>query len=76
MTLEDLQKTRPVHQKARASVSAEVYGMWNKKTAYTPKQVPKDADIEAALRDKLLQSFMFRSLEPSDLQIVSMLCRK
>lgn len=71
MSLEDFQKSRPkVSQKGRSSVSAEVYGLWNKKQPFTPKNIPKSVDIEAALRDKLNQSFMFRSLEANDLQIV------
>lgn len=70
MTLEDMQKKRPVKTKGRSSVSAEVYGLWNKKQAFVPKNIPKGADIEAALKDKLNQSFMFRSLDSGDLQIV------
>ena len=70
MTLEDLQKNRPKKTKGRSSVSAEVYGLWNKKQPFVPKHSPKTADIEAALKDKLNQSFMFRYLEESDLQIV------
>ena len=68
--MEDLQKNRPKKTKGRVSVSAEVYGFWNKKEDYVPKIIPKSADIEAALKDKLNQSFMFRCLEESDLQIV------
>lgn len=68
--MEDLQKRKPKMARGRSSVSAEVYGLWNKKQAYTPKNIPKSADIQAALEDKLNQSFMFRCLEAGDLQIV------
>lgn len=70
MTLEDLQKSRPKVTRGRSSVSAEVYGLWNKKQAYVPKNIPKSLDIQEALKQKLNQSFMFRSLESNDLQIV------
>lgn len=68
--MEELQKRKPKQNRGRASVSAEVYGLWNKKAPFTPKVIQKGADIEAALKDKLNQSFMFRSLEPTDLKIV------
>ena len=71
MSLEDFQKSRPNKLvRGRSSVSAEVYGLWNVKKPFTPKNIPKGADIEAALRDKLSQSFMFRALEANDQQIV------
>jgi hypothetical protein len=45
MTLEDFQKSRQKQTKGRSSVSAEVYGLWNKKKPFTPKNIPKTADI-------------------------------
>ena len=69
--MEELHQTakRPAN-KGRSSVSAEAYGLWNKKKPYNPKVVPKSADLKEALKVRLLESFMFKNLEPKDLNIV------
>lgn len=59
-----------VPARGRTSVSAEVYGVYNKKTAFVPKVVEKEDNIKEALRQKLIESFMFRALEPDNLKIV------
>jgi cAMP-dependent protein kinase regulator len=56
--------------KGRSSVSAEAYGRWNTKVAYVPVVIPKHEQTKTALKDKLLQSFMFKSLDVEDLEIV------
>lgn len=63
MTLEQFSAKKPV-VKGRTSVSAEVYGLFNKKGHFVPKVYPKNQDIEHALLNKLNESFMFRALEP------------
>lgn len=54
----------------RVSVSAEVYGRWNVKKAYTPKVVPKSIEIKGKIRDRLSKAFMFQALEEKEREIV------
>lgn len=54
----------------RSSVSAEVYGKFNKKEAYVPKVVPKTALQKAKIRERLGQAFMFSALDPKEKTIV------
>lgn len=72
MSLEEFRNVQPTKltSKQRTSVSAEVYGMWNKKTPFTPKVVPKSNEIKKALRGKLEESFMFRTLDPKNQEVV------
>ena len=69
MTLEQFNTKKPL-VKGRTSVSAEVYGLFNKKGQFVPKVYPKSQDIEHALLNKLNESFMFRALESSEQKIV------
>lgn len=66
---EKVVQNKPV-PRGRSSVSAEVYGTWNKPQLFVPKVVPKDNDIREALRQKLTESFMFRALDTHNLKIV------
>jgi len=54
----------------RASVSAEAFGEWNKAVAFTPTVVEKSADQKKRLHGVLQHSFLFTSLEASDLNII------
>lgn len=54
----------------RQSVSAEVYGMYNPKTAFIPKKVPKNESQKKMLRELLKKIFMFKALEEEDLEVV------
>ena len=54
----------------RVSVSAEVFGRWNKKKAYQPKIVTKTMETKAKIREKLSKSFMFAALEENEKNIV------
>ncbi len=56
--------------KPRASVSAEVYGDWNKKEDFKPRSIPKDQETVNQIKSKVLKTFMFRNLSPSDTEIV------
>jgi hypothetical protein len=40
-------------QKPRASVSAEVFGEWNKRGDFTAKTIEKDADTQQKLKELL-----------------------
>lgn len=54
----------------RISVSAEVYGQFNKKEEYTPKIVEKTPEAKAAIMERLNQSFMFANLDDKEKDIV------
>jgi cAMP-dependent protein kinase regulator len=56
--------------KQRSSVSAEVYGLWNKKGVYKPKIIPKSEDQKERIRKRLNQSFIFQSLDDNEKNIV------
>ncbi|CAE8628600.1 unnamed protein product [Polarella glacialis] len=58
--------------KARQSVSAEAYGTWNQKKAYTPPVIAKTDEQKDRLKKTLLKSFMFSALEPKDMEIITM----
>jgi|EP00927_Polykrikos_kofoidii_P073701 cAMP-dependent protein kinase regulator len=55
---------------ARGSVSAEAYGDWNTKTAFTPPVIPKTDEQKERLTACLLTSFLFANLDERDLATV------
>ncbi|MFM1912311.1 MAG: hypothetical protein RIR51_149 [Bacteroidota bacterium] len=54
----------------RSSVSAEVYGMYNKKEDFKPRVIPKTDEQKKRIQNKIRQSFLFNSLEENDLNTV------
>lgn len=73
--VEELQTKEEIALKSRgkagrASVSAEAYGAWNKKTAYVPKIVTKTQEQKERIKQKLEQAFMFSALDDKEKQIV------
>jgi len=58
--------------KARASVSAEAYGAWNVKVAFTPPVHPKDDAQKARLEGVLKKSFMFSNVVSKDFDVLLM----
>eukprot|EP00747_Dinoflagellata_sp_TGD_P103113 gnl/TRDRNA2_/TRDRNA2_168865_c1_seq1.p1 gnl/TRDRNA2_/TRDRNA2_168865_c1~~gnl/TRDRNA2_/TRDRNA2_168865_c1_seq1.p1 ORF type:complete len:410 (+),score=126.02 gnl/TRDRNA2_/TRDRNA2_168865_c1_seq1:88-1317(+) len=54
----------------RASVSAEAYGQWNVKKAFTPPVFPKTDVQRDRLQKTLQKSFLFSSLEQKDVNTV------
>mmetsp|Transcript_15610 Transcript_15610/g.10985 ORF Transcript_15610/g.10985 Transcript_15610/m.10985 type:complete len:234 (+) Transcript_15610:356-1057(+) len=54
----------------RASVSAESFGSWNKKSDFKARVVPKSEESKQKIREKLSQSFMFNALEEKEQSIV------
>ena len=54
----------------RTSVSAEVYGMYNKKENYKPKIVPKSQAQKEKIGQRLNQAFMFSALDEKEKEIV------
>jgi cAMP-dependent protein kinase regulator len=59
-------------QGKRSSVSAEVYGIFNKKEDFKPREVNKSKDQITRIRDKMSQSFLFSALDDSGLETVIM----
>lgn len=55
---------------ARASVSAEVYGSYNKKENFKPKFIQKSEAQYKRISQCVVHSFMFNSLDEKDLQTV------
>mmetsp|Transcript_1532 Transcript_1532/g.3331 ORF Transcript_1532/g.3331 Transcript_1532/m.3331 type:complete len:409 (-) Transcript_1532:159-1385(-) len=65
---------KPVAQmgRARQSVSAEAYGTWNQKKAFTAPKHSKTNDQKDRLNQTLQKSFMFSELEPQDMETILM----
>jgi hypothetical protein len=51
-------------------VSAEVFGKYHIKEAFKAKVIPKGEDVKKRIEERLLQAFMFMSLDESDLKVV------
>ena len=54
----------------RTSVSAEVFGVFNKKDDFVAPKHPKTPQVKEALKNRLEQAFMFSALNPEELSIV------
>jgi len=67
---EHLLRTEAQQSRGRASVSAEAYGEWNTKKPFTPPVNPKTDEQKERIRSTLSKSFMFASLEPSDMEVI------
>lgn len=55
---------------ARASVSAEAYGQWNQKKAFTPPSYPKTPQQLERLSATLMKSFLFSDLDKPDMDLI------
>ena len=60
----------PVRRGPRTSVSAEVFGTWNKKKEFKAPSYEKSPEVRVALKKRLEQAFMFSCLNPDELNIV------
>jgi cAMP-dependent protein kinase regulator len=56
--------------RARTSISAEAYGTWNQRAAFTPPVHAKEPADEVKLTGILNRSFLFNSLDAKDVQVV------
>lgn len=54
----------------RSSVSAEVYGNFNKKGLFKPRVIPKTEDQMKKIRERLQKAFMFQALDEKESEIV------
>lgn len=57
-------------KKERTSVSAEAYGAFNVKKAFTPPVYPKTDEQKERIKAVLLKSFLFKNLEKADLETI------
>jgi len=69
LSLEQLKKKNE-NKGARASVSAEVYGRFNQKSAFQAKVIPKSEEQKERIRKRLSQAFMFSALDDKEQDIV------
>jgi len=67
---ESFRKPEQQMGRARASVSAEAYGQWNQKKAFTPPNYPKSAEQLDRLSATLMKSFLFSELEKADMDLI------
>ena len=68
--LDTIKPKTTAFNKGRTSVSAEVYGTFNKKQKFEPKVVPKTEEQRALLRERFLECFMFQSLDEKELETI------
>lgn len=54
----------------RSSVSAEVYGVFNKKEEFKPRVIPKTEEQKNRINQKIGESFMFNNLEVAEMNMV------
>lgn len=54
----------------RGSISAEAFGVWNKREAFTPPVYPKTPEQTAELTSVLSRSFLFHTLDMKCMQVV------
>ena len=72
---EKIEEIQPAPKKipvktGRTSVSAEVYGIFNKKSDFTPKIIPKTTEQIGRIQNRIKQSFLFSALDAKDLETV------
>lgn len=51
-------------------MSAEAYGAWNVKKAFTPKVIAKSEEAKQRLKAVLLRSFLFQGMDDKDFKMV------
>jgi len=70
--IEEIQKShsKSVQKNGRTSVSAEVYGIYNKKSDYQPKKIKKSFEQIGRIKERIKQSFLFSELDPKDFETV------
>lgn len=61
---------KPNPERHRSAVSAEAYGVWNKKSDFKPRVIPKSDSQKSTLLNRLNSSFIFASLDDKDKSIV------
>lgn len=67
---EDLPLPINSKQKPRASISAEAFGTWNKKSEFKPRVIQKTFEQIEQLKTRLDKSFMFSVLDDSEKEMI------
>merc|ERR1719265_2620612 len=67
---ESMKKPEGQMKTARASVSAEAYGAWNQKKAFTPPDYPKSGEQKKRLADVLSKPYLFSERQTAELDSV------
>lgn len=62
--------SKPYNRGPRTSVSAEAYGVWNKRTDFTPPVYWKTEDQKERIKACLEKSFLFSSLDEDEMSTV------
>uniref|UniRef100_A0A7S1A8W9 Cyclic nucleotide-binding domain-containing protein n=1 Tax=Noctiluca scintillans TaxID=2966 RepID=A0A7S1A8W9_NOCSC len=57
-------------RKYRKSVSAEAYGLWNKRVDFTPPVHVKSDEQKTKIRTMISRCFLFAALQPKDIEVV------
>jgi cAMP-dependent protein kinase regulator len=68
--MQSLSKAKARLSMPRAAVSAEAYGVFNKKGDFQLRKIPKSEDQIHRIKARILQSFLFHNLDSADLDIV------
>ena len=55
---------------SRQGISAEVYGVFNKKQEFIPKVISKDNNTKASIKELLKKSVLFGKLADEDMNVV------
>lgn len=72
-TVEELvfqQKRKSIVKRNRSAVSAEVYGEFNKQTAFVPKVIPKSEETKTRILILLRNNILFKFLDQKNTNIV------
>ena len=64
------QRNKIMKRGQRSSVSAEAFGIFNKKAEFKPRVIPKKPEQIETIKKKLTQSFIFNALEDQDMKTV------
>jgi cAMP-dependent protein kinase regulator len=68
--IDESKKAKAKNKGQRGGVSAEVYGTWNKKEDFKPRIIEKTHDQMDKLKKRLLESFLFNSLDEGEFNVV------
>ena len=63
-------ETMAYEKRSRQAVSSEAYGEWNRKEDFVPPVFPKSDEERDHISELLSSSFLFASLDPSDLCVL------
>lgn len=64
-------KNQVLHTMQRPSVSAEVYGKFNKKESFVAPYIYKASEEKRKIKEKLRESWMFRGLDEKDMETIA-----